>query len=176
MSALATRIVLFAALSCLPLSPAFGLERSNDTSAIGALSALQQSQRESADALVDQAELDVLIHSGGGGACPSAAAIDAIQAIRVMSGLDRLKNPHKAVLAAFTNDKKLLDGRLTNEQFVNLLRFYERSYLEGHTFTVDVDLPPLSSYSPGGRIWSATNGPDLRVDHGRLKIVTFNVT
>ncbi len=141
-----------------------------------AIAALQDAQRKSEDALVDQHELDELIHSGGGGGCPSAAAIDALQTLRIMAGLKRLPNPHKAVLAAFTDDKELLNGRLTNEQFVKLLHFYEQNYLDGKSIKVHVELPPMSPFSPTAQTWSAADGPDLSVAPGRLKIVTFNVT
>lgn len=125
---------------------------------------------------VGQDELDKLIHAGGGGACPSAAAIDAIQILRVMVGLKPLDNPHKAVLTTFADDEELLNGRLTNEQFEKLLHFYEGKYLEMHPLHIDVALPPATSYSPTGNTWSATEGPELRVVTGELKIVTFTVT
>lgn len=141
-----------------------------------ALSALQDAHKKTADAFVAQDELDALIHSGGGGACPSAVSIDALQTLRVMAGLERLANPHKAALAAFANQKSLLDGRITNEQLVTLLRFYEDKYLEGRKLEIAIVSSPLAPYSPTAKTWSQTDGPDLSVSSGQLKIVTFDVT
>ncbi len=180
MNLLASKSLLYIVVSFALLHPTFGQEVVNHGckfgSAASAITALQEAQRNSAGALVGQNELDALIHSGGGGACPSAAAIDAIQALRIMAGIERLDNPHKAVLAAFADDKDLLNGRLTNEQFVKLLRFYEQNYLEGRSLAIAVDLPPMSPYSPAASLWSSKDGPNLSVAAGQLKIVTFNVT
>jgi alkylation response protein AidB-like acyl-CoA dehydrogenase len=142
----------------------------------GALSALQAAQLNSEDAFVPQGELDSLIHSGGGGACPSAAAIDVLQALRVMAGLERLSNPYKAVLAAFAQQKDLLDGRLTNEQFVGLLQFYADNYLPGCSIRIDIELSPRGPHSPTGHTWPENQGPDLQVEAHQLKIVTYTVT
>jgi alkylation response protein AidB-like acyl-CoA dehydrogenase len=185
-----TKMYVFVAICALFMRPAIGqpdnprqdkhpvtnVTNSELPTASKVLTELQDGQRKAANALVPQGELDALIHSGGGGACPSAAAIDALQALRLMAGLQPLANPHRAVLAAFANDKKRLEGRLTNEQFVSLLRFYERTHLEALSFTIDVELPPMSSFSPTGKTWSADDGPDLRIAPGQLKIVTFTIT
>ncbi|QDT71699.1 acyl-CoA dehydrogenase family protein [Lacipirellula limnantheis] len=178
-------VILFSCLRVASAQSVAGEESQPDTTAVSApgldypataLSALQDAQKKTADAFVVQDELDALIHSGGGGACPSAVSIDAIQALRLMAGLERLANPHKAVLAAFANQKALLDGRVTNEQLVALLRFYEDKYLEGRSMDIAIESTPLAPYSPTAKTWSQTDGPDLRVSPRQLKIVTFNVT
>src|SRR4051812_2855073 len=66
-----------------------------------AIAALRRSHATDHGTFVVQGELDPLIAADGGGACPSAAATDVMQVLRVMAGLDRLPNPHRAALAAF---------------------------------------------------------------------------
>jgi alkylation response protein AidB-like acyl-CoA dehydrogenase len=141
-----------------------------------ALTALQTLQEQGKDAFVLQGELNPLIRQGGGGACASAAAIDAIQAIRVMVGVDPLANPHKAVLAAIGKQDELLNGRVTNEQLATLLAHYADEHLGGWKLTVDVASTPNGPYSPKGRPWARSEGPDLSVVDDQLKIVTFTVT
>lgn len=80
-----------------------------------ALGLLQQAHGGDGSAFVAQDELDPLIHKDGGGACASAVCVDLMQVLRVMAGLDRLPDPHKAVLAAFKDQPELLAGRVTNE-------------------------------------------------------------
>lgn len=141
-----------------------------------ALSSLQALQHNGVDAFVPQGELNALIHSGGGGACPSAAAIDALQTLRLMAGMEPLANPHKAVLAAFASQPDLLDGRLTNEQLVALMQFYEQAHLEGRSLQIATELSPRGPYSPTARTWSEIDGPDLNAAARQLKIVAYTVT
>jgi alkylation response protein AidB-like acyl-CoA dehydrogenase len=141
-----------------------------------ALTDLQTLQEQEKDAFVMQGELNPLIRQGGGGACASAAAIDAIQALRLMAGMDPLANPHKAVLAAIAKQDELLNGRVTNEQLATLLAHYADEHLGGWKLIVDVASTPNGPYSPKGRPWARTEGPDLSLVDGQLKIVTFTVT
>ena len=103
-----------------------------------ALGNLQHAHGPDRSPFVLQDELDGLIREGGGGACASAAAIDALQTLRVMAGLDPLANPHKAVLKAFRDNKALLKGRVSNEQFVGLIEFYQ-PFLGGARVRVGVE-------------------------------------
>src|SRR4051812_22480150 len=60
-----------------------------------AISNLRKLHEKPLSIFVPQGDLDPVIHEGGGGACPAAAAIDAIQVLRRMSGRDPIPNPHR---------------------------------------------------------------------------------
>lgn len=146
------------------------------SSAESAITALQTLQEQGKDAFVVQGELDPVIRQGGGGACASAAAIDAIQTLRLMAGMEALPNPHKAALAAVKKQEELLNGRVSNEQLVTLLDGYAAEHLDGRKLTIEVSATPNGPYSPAGRPWALSEGPDLSLSDGQLKIVTFTVT
>lgn len=141
-----------------------------------AIANLQRAQQAGEATLIAQSELDPLIHEGGGGACPTAAAIDAIQVLRQMAGMNAMANPHRAVLEAFVNQPKLLHGRLTNEQFVRMIQFYDRSYLPDASIDVDVAIAPASAPLSTDTPWSHAEGPNLSLTAEQLKIITFTVT
>jgi alkylation response protein AidB-like acyl-CoA dehydrogenase len=146
------------------------------SSAESAITALQTLQEQGRDIFVVQGELDPVIRQGGGGACASAAAIDAIQTLRLMAGMEALANPHKAALTAIKKQEELLNGRVSNEQLVTLLDGYAAEHLDGRKLTIEVSATPNGPYSPTGRPWAVSEGPDLSLSDGQLKIVTFTVT
>ncbi len=145
-------------------------------SAESVITALQTLQEDGKNAFVVQGELDPVIRQGGGGACASAAAIDAIQTLRLMVGMEPLSNPHKSALAAFTRQDELLNGRVSNSQLATLLEDYAEEHLEGWQLAIDVSASPNGPYSPTERPWTTADGPDLTLHDGQLKIVTFTVT
>ena len=63
--------------------------------ATAALAGLQAEQNAGVDRFVPQEVLDPLISPDGGGACATAAAIDLLQGLRVVAGMEPLANPHK---------------------------------------------------------------------------------
>jgi alkylation response protein AidB-like acyl-CoA dehydrogenase len=140
-----------------------------------ALQKLQNAFRSTGSALIKQGDLDPLIDDAGGGACPSAAALIAFQSLRLMAGLEAAPNPQKEVLKAFANDKSLLRGRLTNSQFTNLMDFYGRS-LDGAQLTLRVISAPNSAHAGDGEKWAADKLPELKVNPGELKILSYTVT
>lgn len=146
------------------------------SSAASAITAFQTLQEQGKHAFVVQGELNPVIRQGGGGACASAAAIDAIQTLRLMAGMEALPNPHKAALAAIEKQDELLNGRVSNEQLVTLLDGYAAEHLEGWKLAIEVSETPNGPYSPTGRPWAISEGPDLSLADGQLKIVTFTVT
>jgi alkylation response protein AidB-like acyl-CoA dehydrogenase len=146
------------------------------TSPESALSTLQSLQLQGEDAFVVQGELDPIIRHGGGGACASAAAVDALQVLRLMAGMEPVGNPHKVALTAIANQDELLNGRVSNDQLVRLVEGYAKEHLDGWNLTVEVSMTPNGAYSPLGRPWPSSKGPDLSVKHGQLKIVTYSVT
>jgi hypothetical protein len=75
-----------------------------------AIQQLQKSHEQTKSTFVIQQELDTLIAPDGGGACPSAVAIDALQILRVVGGNKPLENPHQAALGAFKAQPELLRG------------------------------------------------------------------
>jgi alkylation response protein AidB-like acyl-CoA dehydrogenase len=146
------------------------------SSSESALSALQAVQEQGQEVFVVQHELDPVIRQGGGGACASAAAIDAIQALRLMAGQKPIANPHKAALAALGSQDELLNGRVSNEQLNTLLEGYARTHLEEWRLEVEIAVTPHSPFSPVGHPWRVGDGPNLSMADGELKIVTFSVT
>lgn len=147
-----------------------------DSSADAALTALQTFQQEGRDAFVLQGELDSIIRQGGGGACASAVAIDAIQALRLMAGMEPLANPHKAVLAAIGKQDELLNGRVSNQQFVTLINGFASEHLKDFKIDIEVFSSPHGSFSPVGHPWDKSEGPNLSIKESQLKIVTFTWT
>jgi alkylation response protein AidB-like acyl-CoA dehydrogenase len=123
-----------------------------------------------------QAELDGLIHEGGGGACASAAANSAFQLLRLMNQFDPVDNPHQLALRAFAESPALLKGRVTNEQFEALLKWYGKE-LHGMTLVVDIESSPTSTYNIRREsTWPRAIGPDLDLRPNELKIVSYTVT
>ena len=140
-----------------------------------ALESLLSAQARGDGLLVDQKDLDPLIHKGGGGACPSAAAVVAYQAMRVAAGLEPDPRPHQAALAAFADDPARLEGRLTNAQFAELLRYYG-SQLEGAAVEVSVLSARNSPYAMDNNRWGTGESPDLAERPDVLRVLSYTVT
>ena len=140
-----------------------------------ALDRLQKEHAADSNGFVLQEELDGLIGKDGGGACASAAAIDALQCLRLMAGMQKLANPHKVVLSAFANDPELLKGRVTNERFAESMRFYG-AQLEGHTISVHTQSAPNSIHANGQGLWDPNKGPLLEIEPLQLKVLSFTWT
>lgn len=136
---------------------------------------LRAAHSKDSKTFVVQKELEPLIDKDGGGACASAAAIDVLQAARLMAGLEEVDNPHQLVLSSFADQQELLLGRVTNPQMARLLEFYEQ-YLDGASLEVEVSGAPGSIYSIGSSLWSSDAGPDLSVMPGVIKILSFTQT
>ena len=175
------QVVFALVLFCwnLPV-PIHGQERTNIASAYNSsanevLSSLQAMQLQHGDVFVVQNELDPLIESSGGGACPSAACVIAMQALRCMAGSERHPLPHKVALEAFRNQPKLLDGRVSNKQFVDLILFYEK-YVSNAKLSIRVQSAPNSPYAADANVWASDGNPDLKVLSDELKILSFSVT
>jgi alkylation response protein AidB-like acyl-CoA dehydrogenase len=136
---------------------------------------LREQDGSSGNILVVQDELDGLIAEGGGGACPSAAAAIAMQTLRGMAGLEPHPNPHRLSLHSFKAFPELLDGRVSNKLFVELLKHYEHQ-LEGASLAVDVLSAPNSPYATDTVVWDIAGEPNLEMNTGELKILSFSVT
>ena len=152
-----------------PSKPLTPLAAKDYESPTVALDTVQAAHAKDASTFVLQNELDGLIDENGGGACASAVAIDLLQTLRVMSGTDKLPNPHKAALAAFKNQKALLKGRVTNDQLVNLIKFYQ-GFLESADVSVTVESAPNSGFRLNTKTWDPQSGPDLKPLPGRSKL------
>ncbi len=149
---------------------------SEELNATSALARLQKVQLAGDDAFVLQQELNSLIEKDGGGACPSAVAIDLFQTVSVMVGAEPSRNPHKLALSAFANRPKLLNGRLSNEQFADLIEFYDERHLPEQDLRVETISAPDSPYAQGGERWSLNDGPDLKSKPRELIVLSFTVT
>ncbi len=140
-----------------------------------ALALLQRTHGEDRSVFVVQDELDPLIREGGGGACASAVCIDLIQTLRVMSGMESLSNPHKAVLATFKAQPELLAGRVTNEQLVKLIGFYQQ-HLPHARIEVEVLSAPNSGYRTHQQTWTESEGPNLSIVPKQIRLLSYTVT
>jgi alkylation response protein AidB-like acyl-CoA dehydrogenase len=147
----------------------------NAGSSRAALVSLQRAHKQDDTTFIAEHDLDLLIPESGGGACASAAGIDAMQTLRVMAGLDKLANPHRAIIAAFAKQPDLLKGRVSNDQFVRLIEFYQ-SYLDGNKLIVTVESAPNSTYAGDRRGWTSPNGPDLTPSPWQLRVLSYTVT
>jgi alkylation response protein AidB-like acyl-CoA dehydrogenase len=140
------------------------------------LNVLQAKQAQGHDAFVIQGDLDPIIRQGGGGACATAAVMDAIQTLRVMAGQEPLTNPHRAALKAIGRQEELLNGRVTDAQLKEALTEAALQYLPGWELRVDVHPSPHGPSAAMGNPWPAEAGPDLKTADGELKIATYTVT
>ncbi len=140
-----------------------------------ALDRLQLQHHENNPLLVSQDELDQLIQQDGGGACPIAAGLIAEQALRSMTGLPLDLHPHRTALRIFQEKPELKDGRISNQRFVELLAFLCKDFDETPVAITTVSAP-TSDYETTGTRWKPTDGPDLSVAAGQIKILAYTVT
>lgn len=139
------------------------------------LDLLQADHSDHKPLLVSQAELDQLIHKDGGGACPIAAGLIAEQTLRSMAGLPLNLNPHRTALRIFQEKPELKEGRISNQRFVELLAFMLKG-LKDTPVAITTDSAATSEYETTGTRWTPTDGPDLSVAAGQLKILAYTVT
>ena len=125
--------------------------------------------------LIEQSKINGLIPPEGGGACPSAAAFITYQAMRGVAGHDLDRDPFQTIVAAFANDRTLLNGRLTNTQFVHLLEFY-KSKLEGVDCEIEVVSAPNSRHRTSEPSWQKEDELDLSCKHNELRVLSYTVT
>lgn len=124
--------------------------------------------------LVSQDELDQLIQQDGGGACPIAAGLIAGQTLRSMIGLPLDLHPHRTALRLFQEKPELKEGRISNQRFVDLLAFLCRG-VDDTPVAITTVSAPTSDYESTGTRWTPTNGPDISVVAGQLKILAYTV-
>lgn len=139
------------------------------------LDLLQADHSDHSPLLVSQEELDQLIQPDGGGACPIAAALIAEQALRAMTGLSFDLHPHRTALRIFQQKPELKQGRISNQRFVELVAFLRKGHDEVPVAVTTVSAPTSNYENPGAR-WSNTDGPDLSVASGQVKILSYTVT
>ncbi|GAA4446810.1 acyl-CoA dehydrogenase [Novipirellula rosea] len=140
-----------------------------------ALDRVQQEHSTEAPIVVSQDELDQLIDCKGGGACPISAALIASQGLRAMAGLPVDPQPHRTALRVFRDKPELLLGRISNDRFVNLIAYLCADFQEMST-AISVLSAPNSPHSALEPKWSETDGPDLSVKHGEMKVLAYTVT
>lgn len=162
-------------LLCLLIAIASVGDATAAPSASEALTSLQESHSSGKAPFVEQDEIDCLIAESGGGPCASCAGVIALQSLRVMAGLQTIPNAHQTVIESFNDQQELLAGRVTNEQFVKLIEFYEK-HLDGASVQVEVQSAPNSSQNDGSDSWTANSIPDLALEPRELKVVSYTVT
>ena len=140
-----------------------------------AIQLVRDSHSVSAPTIVSQVELDGLINQDGGGACPIAAGLDALQAFRVMIGLPPHPSPHRVALELFVKRPELREGRISNERFVSVMSSFS-SHLEGIELQSMVVSAPNSKHAGDSERWDESKGPDLTTTRGELKVLSFTWT
>jgi alkylation response protein AidB-like acyl-CoA dehydrogenase len=175
-----TILTCISMLAFLPL--AAGQENARETAQSkplllpdASLDPLQAEHSDYKPLLVSQSELDQLIHKDGGGACPIAAGLIAEQALRSMAGLPLDLHPHRTALRVFKEKPELKEGLISNKRFVELLAFLCQG-LEEVPVAITTVSAPTSTYENSGTVWSPTDGPDLSVVAGQIKILAYTVT
>jgi alkylation response protein AidB-like acyl-CoA dehydrogenase len=140
-----------------------------------ALDHLQVEHSDDKPLLISQDELDQLIQQDGGGACPIAAGLIAQQTLRSMIGLPLDLHPHRTALRVFQEKPDLKEGRISNQRFVELLAFLCKDFDETPVAITTVSAP-TSDFETIGTRWNPTEGPDLSVAAGQIKILAYTVT
>ncbi len=125
--------------------------------------------------IVGQSELDALIDSGGGGACPISAALIAMQTLRSMAGQSSHPQPHRYALQLFQSHPELKKGRISNERFVKLFGWVS-SKIDGYGLQVETVSAKNSSHTDSGPFWQDEDGPELAVRGGELCVLAYTVT
>ncbi|MFM8313769.1 MAG: hypothetical protein ACKOA8_05745 [Deltaproteobacteria bacterium] len=110
-------------------------------------SELQKQDENGKTKLALQSDFDDLIREGGGGACASATAFNLLQGLRVMAGLKTLQPKHN-LSRAFRALPELLDGRVTNTQMNQLLKYFEKHFPK-HQLKISALRTSQSQAAPG---------------------------
>lgn len=140
-----------------------------------AIQAIRNSHTPQNPVIVEQSELDQLIHPDGGGACPISAALIAMQAVRAMSDVPLEEHPHRFALRVFQQKPELKEGRISNDRFVSLLKLTSGD-LGKVSVDVEVVSAPNSCHTSSGPYWDGKAGPDLETSPGELKILSYTHT
>ncbi len=146
----------------------------NLRTSFNAVQEIQELQGAQRNVIVAQSELDVLIPKSGGGACPSSAVAILYQSARRLCGLDFDQMPHKLALQAFTDMPELLNGRLSNTQVVDLMKFYFR-HMPASELSIEVVSAPNSPYATDGKTWKEDILTLLSPNEDQLKIMSYTV-
>ncbi|MHC2065897.1 acyl-CoA dehydrogenase family protein [Bremerella sp. T1] len=154
------------------IAPAGVAKHSNPSYSI---TTIRDAHTDAKPVIVVQSELDRLIDEDGGGACPISAALIAMQTVKLMAGAALHPHPHRYALQLFQEQPELKEGRIPNDRFVNLLKKVSAA---GEKLDVDVETVSAtnSKHTDTGPYWSQTDGPDLSVNPGELKVLSYTVT
>jgi len=142
---------------------------------VSAFDKLQSEHSEDLPLFVLQGEMDDLIGPDGGGACPLAAGLSAIQGLRLMAGMPAERQPHRIALRLLNENPGLLKGRISNDRFVEVIKHLGNS-LDNKPLAIQVISSPTSTHFVGGERWSASDGPDLSVNALELKVLAYTVS
>lgn len=136
------------------------------------LQALHASDKET---FIEQSEIACFVREGGGGPCASCAGIIVLQTCRVMLGMQKVANPHRAFIEAVSDQKVLLNGRVTNRQLTKVLENYQ-SYLDGATVSVDVLSAPNSPHAVDDNIWGDDRPLVIKAAPDSIQVLSFTWT
>lgn len=141
-----------------------------------AIDAVRAAHSDACPTIVVQKELDRLVDKDGGGACPLSAGLIADQVIRAMAGIPLDPQPHRSALRIFQQRPELKEGRISNDRFERLLQDLAVE-ISGVNLEVEVVSAPNSKHAGNddAQFWSS-DGPDLDLQAGALKVLAYTVT
>ncbi|HBN75536.1 MAG TPA: hypothetical protein DD473_06910 [Planctomycetaceae bacterium] len=140
-----------------------------------AIRSIQNAHSSETPVIVRQVELDALINTEGGGACPISAALIAMQTLRSMAGQPMHPQPHQYALQLFRTHPELKEGQITNDRFVNLFGWMA-DQIPGYEVRVDVMSARNSNHADAGPYWSDSDGPNLAIKGGEVNVLSYTVT
>ena len=146
--------------------------------ASGAIEALRQQSADLPNVLASQERYDGLVKADGGGACPTVCAANLVQGLGVMSGKAPVLDLDKVIREAYRSDAKLANGRLSNEQVVDLLEFYRKRFLPQLQWTTEVDYLRTGNklaQPPGARGWTDFDATSLEARPREMKMLSYTV-
>ncbi|WP_425400130.1 acyl-CoA dehydrogenase family protein [Aeoliella sp.] len=98
-----------------------------------------------------------------------------MQTIRSVAGHSLEQHPHRYALRLFQEQPELKEGRITNQRFVDLVRRVTKE-LEGFDVHMRTISAANSDHATEGSYWSGETGPDLTINPGELKILSYTHT
>lgn len=137
--------------------------------------ALQASHSKNGNVFIEQDEINCFIREGGGGPCASCAGIIALQVGRGILGLPPIENPQRAFIETVRDQNQLLNGRVTNNQFVKMISGYEK-HLPDTTVETQVLSAPNSPHAVGGDVWGDERPLIVKIEPSTIQVLAFTWT
>lgn len=136
---------------------------------------LRRTHTKTGSVFIEQEEIDCFIREGGGGPCASCAGVVVLQTCRGILGLPAIDNPHRAFIESIRDQNVLLNGRVTNNQFVKLIGQYSK-YFPDATISTEVLSAPNSPHAVDGVVWGDEHPLIIKNSSSALQVLSFTWT